>query len=260
MAWWGKLIGGTFGFMLGGPLGALLGMSLGSHFDKNKQGGGQGGYGFAQQERIQMAFFTATFSIFGHIAKADGVVSRDEIALMQNVMRQMNLPPQQQQIAKRLFNQGKGADFPLFDVLDQFRRECGRQRNLVRMFLEIQISVALADGELHPEEKKILLNIFDHLGFDQAYYDEMVGRVQAGNPFTKDSSKPSIKASYTLLGVNENNTDAEIKRAYRRLMSQNHPDKLVAKGLPEEMMKIATQKTQEIKAAYEQVKKSRTKH
>ena len=118
MSWWGKLIGGTFGFMLGGPLGAILGASLGHNFDRGLGGFDRGGqFGSANVEQIQSAFFTATFSMMGHMAKIDGQVSKAEIAVAESVMQQMRLSPPQKKVAISLFERGKQADFPVHEVL-----------------------------------------------------------------------------------------------------------------------------------------------
>ena len=146
MAWWGELIGGTVGFMLGGPLGALLGSSVGHQFDARGRQKGSGKFLPGNQERTQAAFFTATFSVMGHLAKADGRVSAQEIQAASAVMSQMQLTPSQREAAIDLFEQGKEPDFPLDDILKQFRTECHRRMTLLRMFLEIQVQAALADG------------------------------------------------------------------------------------------------------------------
>ncbi|MES9860620.1 MAG: TerB family tellurite resistance protein, partial [Candidatus Thiodiazotropha sp. 4PDIVS1] len=126
MSWWGKLVGGAFGFMLGGPLGAVLGAALGHRFDKGLKGlpDDSVSWGPGDQERVQTAFFTATFSVLGHLAKADGRVSQDEIRLAENLMGQMSLSNEMRQTAIRLFSEGKSDQFPLDDVVIQFRQEC----------------------------------------------------------------------------------------------------------------------------------------
>jgi DnaJ like chaperone protein len=256
MAWWGTLLGGTLGYMFGGPLGALLGAALGRNFDRGiRLTDEQTEYGIGQQERVQAAFFTASFSTMGHVAKADGKVTAAEISSTEAIMARMQLDSRQRRAAIKLFNEGKKEGFPLHDVLMQFRRECHGRRNLVQMFIEIQIAVAMADGQLHAAERKIIFNIGQELGFDHAAIEHLFR-------FTGSSEYPprhrhSIEDAYEILGVNKAATDAEIKKAYRRLMSQHHPDKLIAKGLPDEMVKIATEKTQKIKAAYEEIRGSR---
>lgn len=259
MSWLGKVIGGAFGFMFGGPLGAVLGAALGHQFDKGLRGIGHDGTAPGDTERVQLAFFTATFSVMGHLAKADGQVTRDEIALAEAVMARMELAPQLRTAAVRLFDQGKQAGFPLDEVLDQFRREAHRRRNLLRMFLEIQLQAALADGNLHRAERQVLERICDRLGLARAELAalEAMFRAERHHQHTRPTQRPVLADAYAILGIDAQTPEAEIKRAYRRLLSQHHPDKLVAKGLPEEMMKLATQKTHEIRQAYEAVRAAR---
>ncbi len=271
MAWWGKLIGGAFGFMLGGPLGALLGGVLGHGLDR--------GMGLLEdsealdpegRERVQTAFFTATFSVMGHLAKADGRVSRREITLAESVIARMELSPDMRRVAIGLFTEGKVEGFPLDDVLEQFRRKCRRRRSLMRMFIEIQIQAAYADGRPGAEEKRLLLYICDYLGISEHefWHLEQLVRLQrtfsAGTqwdhghiPQRPAAERPTLDQAYAALGVASKATDAEVKRVYRRLLSQHHPDKLVSKGLPEEMMKLAAEKTHEIRKAYEAITHAR---
>ena len=264
MSWWGKLLGGTFGYLLAGPLGALIGASLGHNFDKGKRGAAGGRFDPGAQERVQMAFFTALFSVMGHLAKADGKVSSDEIAQARDVMRRMNLDADMRRAAISLFEQGKQPDFPLDDVLQQFRTECHRRRNLMQMFVEILMHAAHADGVLHQAERSVLEQVRRQLGFSQQEFQHIEALVRnarhfGGAGFGQEepvSAQDALREAYEILGVAESASDAEVKKAYRRLMSQHHPDKLVAKGLPEEMMKLATEKTQQIRKAYELIKKT----
>jgi DnaJ like chaperone protein len=257
MSWWGKVLGSGFGFMVGGPLGAAMGAAFGHQFDKGLNGIEHISIG--DPERTQAAFFTATFSVMGYLAKADGQVSRSEISMAEQVMAQMQLSTEQRKAAVELFNEGKQDSFPIDDILDQFRRECHRRRNLLQMFLEILISTALADGILHPAERKALDNIAQQVGFSTSDLEQLIGMVGAQQHYSGavNQSKASISDAYTVLGVKPSASDADIKKAYRRLTSQHHPDKLVSKGLPEEMIKLASEKTQEIRAAYDQIKQSR---
>lgn len=266
MSWWGKIVGGAFGFMLGGPLGAMLGAAIGHNFDRGLQAGDAGGpfAGGADQERIQSAFFAATFSVMGHVAKVDGRVSEDEIEVARAVMQQMSLDATQQRVAMDLFNQGKQPGFDLDAVIAQFKKECHRRRTLMQMFMEIQLHGAYADGVLHAREEATLKNIGAKLGFSSDHFRQLEAMVRAQRFFTGDQRQPErpppaqlLTDAYALLGVKPGDDDNAIKKAYRRMMSQHHPDKLIAKGLPEEMIKIATGKTQEIKAAYELIKEHR---
>jgi DnaJ like chaperone protein len=259
MSWWGKALGGAFGFMIGGPLGALMGIAFGHSFDRGLGGMESVEWG-ADQERIQAAFFTATFSVMGYLAKADGRVTRDEIKLAEAVMDRLSLNAEMRSSARRLFNEGKSDDFPIDEVMDQFRRETHRRTTLIQMFLEIQLQAAYADGVMHPAEKEVLVNICRHLGVPVSQLDRLEEMLRAGfgrSGYDAATTKTSLKDAYRLLGVDDKVNDAELKKAYRRLMSQHHPDKLVAKGLPEEMIRDATEKTQQIKAAYDLVRESR---
>jgi len=266
MSWWGKVVGGTFGYVLGGPLGAILGVALGHQFDHGFEGvTGEADISAADMERIQAAFFTATFSVMGHLAKSDGRVSEDEIEMARRVMAQMQLDSSQRETAINLFNEGKLPGFPLDEALRQFRKVAHRRRNLLQMFLEIQVYAAFADGLLHHSEERLLQHIFRMLGFSRFDFEAVVGRVQAemhlgSRQQYSGSGAPSAvsdKDAYAVLGVTPEVTDAEVKKAYRRLMNQHHPDKLVAKGMPEEMVEIATEKTHKIRAAYDRVKARR---
>ncbi len=269
MSWWGKLAGGAFGFMLGGPLGALLGAALGHNFDKGLDSLGSGDLlGPGEQERVQTAFFTTTFSVLGYLAKADGRVSRAEISFAEQVMRQLSMDAAQRKAAIALFNEGKQADFPLEGVLRQFRQECQGRGTLIQLFLEIQISAVWADGEFSDAEQRVLETIRRHLRVSEAVFDEIRRRIEAvhgpaagaaGGARGGADSGLTPAAAYAILGVDAATPDAEVKKAYRRLLSRHHPDKLVAKGLPEEMMQLAARKTHEIKQAYETIKAYRAR-
>ena len=276
MSWLGKILGGAVGFALGGPLGALVGVALGHNFDRSARSGrgwtdpdfldadDAGDFLDAPdhldpRERTQTAFFTATFSVMGHLAKADGLVTRDEIRLASRVMDEMRLSDAHRQLARRLFREGRAADFPVGEVLDQLRRECRYSGHLITMFVEILLHAAFADGALHAQERALLESICTRLRLPAGELDRLEAMVRAEHHAR--SGKPSDALSpadaYAILGVEETCSDAELKRAYRRMMNRHHPDKLVAKGLPEEMMRVATEKTREIKAAYDRLKEAR---
>lgn len=273
MSWWGKGVGAAVGLVLGGPLGAMLGGAIGHQVDKKKnQHDLQQARISDQQETTQAAFFTATFAVMGYVAKADGRVSEREILLAQQVMQNMQLSEAQRKAAIELFNLGKSSDFDLQAVLDQFLGVVHKRSALIPMFLEIQISAALADGFLDEPERSILLHISQRLGVSKLKFQILFARVAAimsmqgvftqsqgsqGAGMDAGTLRVHLSHAYAVLELDESASDEEVKRAYRRLMSQNHPDKLVSKGLPEEMIQLATEKTRQIKEAYETIKKAR---
>ena len=276
MAWLGKILGGAVGFALGGPLGALVGVALGHNLDRSTRADrgrvdpdlldADDAADFLDSpdvldptERTRTAFFTATFAVMGHLAKADGLVTRDEIRLASRVMDEMRLSAAHRQLAERLFRQGRSPDFPIGEVLDQLRRECRYSTHLVTMFVEILLHAAWADGTLHPEERTLLESVCARLRLPAGELERLEAMVRAEHHARsgKPSDALSIADACAILGVDETCSDAELKRSYRRMMNRHHPDKLVAKGLPEEMMRIATEKTREIKAAYDRLKEAR---
>lgn len=254
MPWWGRAIGGTIGAVIGGPLGAILGYVAGGFFDKGlkKNLGGD----FSANERRQTAFYAATFSVLGHIAKLDGYVSPHEINFAESIMRHMSLNSDQRKVAIGLFREGKKDDFDLAAVLQQFARECGNRRNVKKVFIEIQISGAMSDGEFNAEERSELEYIASVLGFDQADFEEILQGISIQQESSSGGTRVSLSEDYKLLGLTEGASRDEVKRAYRRKMSQYHPDKLVSKGLPDEMIDIATEKTKQFRAAYERIQKN----
>ncbi|MDB4139229.1 co-chaperone DjlA [Candidatus Thioglobus sp.] len=256
MSWWTSVLGGALGYMIGGPLGAMLGVAFAGNLSKGKSNfrGSASDYRPGDQQRVQAAFFSSVFSVMGYIAKVDGKVSKSEILLAQQVMQHMQLSEDMQKAAKELFNQGKQNDFNLDEVLEQFRTESHRRTHLVRMFLEIQIQATYADGVFDDKEYDALKYIANKLRFP---INELERLIQQFSVASGKSSKLTIDDAYVILGADKSLTDKELKRAYRRLLAQNHPDKLVAKGLPDEMIKLANDKTQEIISAYELIKKHR---
>lgn len=262
MGWWTTLVGGTLGYMIGGPIGALIGASIGSSLGGSSRRARRGRADphrradASSAERAQLAFFAATFSVMGHISKADGRVTADEIRLVNNVMDRFGLAGEQRRAARQLFNQGKSPQFSLNGVLNQLRRECLRGSNIRRVFVEIQFDAAWADGAIHPTEGRILRHVAQRLGLSDADFIEIERTTRAIQEDHPPSA--SLDDAYATLGVSPNASDDEVKRAYRRMMNRHHPDKLAAKGLPDEMMKAATERTQQIKAAWDTVKAARS--
>ncbi len=258
MNWWGKVIGGALGFAVGGPIGALIGVAIGHGFD-GKSPLDWRDMNSADAGRVQTVFFTTVFSVMGHLAKSDGRVSEREIAMARAVMAHMNLQSAQAEAAMRLFTEGKRPDFPLDEVLTQFKRECRLRRDLFITFLEIQLQAALADGEINADERQVLQRVCAGLGVSEAVLHQLEAllRMQQQRGGTPRPQQDLLADAYQVLGVTKAASDAEVKRAYRKLMSQHHPDKLVAKGLPEEMLRVAQEKAKDITRAYDLVKEAR---
>lgn len=263
MNWWGKLIGGAAGFAIAGPIGALVGTALGHAIDRRGPPPSSSTGPSAEDDPTavtQTLFFGATFAVMGHLSKIDGQVSAAEIRMAERIMDRLALDPARRQFAQYLFRLGKRADFPLDDVLDQLRHE-SRSRDLRRVFLEIQVFAAYADGQVHARERDVLERISIALGFDVPTLAQIERLVQAElgvDRADEASTSSSLAQDYALLGVDQGADLATVKRAYRRMMSQHHPDRLISRGLPEEMIRLATSKTQAIKAAYERIRAARS--
>ncbi|WP_024561616.1 co-chaperone DjlA, partial [Franconibacter pulveris] len=170
--------------------------------------------------------------------------------------------------AQHAFRVGKENGYPLREKMRQLRSVCFGRFDLIRMFLEIQIQAAFADGTLHPNEREVLYVIAEELGISRVQFDQFLRMMQGGAQFNGGYQQqsqqnggwqqaqrgPTLEDACNVLGVKATDDMTTIKRAYRKLMSEHHPDKLVAKGLPPEMMQMAKQKAQEIQKAYDLIK------
>ncbi|PYF81618.1 MULTISPECIES: co-chaperone DjlA [Marinomonas] len=260
-----KIVCAILGYILAGFIGALLGFIVGGVIDRSQAGGSFGTIRNGATVRLQQeTFFRTLFLLMGRLAKSDGQVSEAEIQLAQSVMQRLRLSPAAQEQAKQLFNEGKSANFDLAIVLDRFKQVVG-PGDLTRTLLEVLLVSAYADGHFSVEEKSFVSQVCAHLGVSAAEFEALHIQVKQQAHFRQGyqssangaDSKDLLKAAYEALGVTEDMSDADIKKAYRRLMSKNHPDKLSAKGLPDEMIELAKEKTQEIQAAYEMIKSAR---
>lgn len=256
--WIGKLLGAVFGYLAGGLVGAIIGLIIGHWFDRALGGGV---LGKARRQVAHAVFFRSAFVVMGHVCKADGRVTEAEIGVAERVMSRMDLSPQQRQQAIEFFRAGRDGEADLDETLRQFRRHCRGHVQLVRIFLEIQIEAALADGSLDDAEHEVLRRIATSLGLSEADFarlESMIGARAAGGAGPGATpGEADVQAAYRTLGVSEDASDGEVKRAWRKLMSEHHPDKLVSQGLPEEMMRMAKERAQEIQAAYDTIKRDR---
>jgi DnaJ like chaperone protein len=265
--WWGKIIGGVLGLFRGGLSGAIIGLLLGHFFDRFMMGIGSVG-------RTQKAFFDALFSSLGHLSKADGQVTDTEIRMVEILMARMQISGDERQQAIRQFNLGKAPGFDLEAALRPFAQMSALRHDLRHMFMEILVDAAFSSGQVTPEEQAVLLKVARELRIPGELFSAMLnarGRPgaqgQAGQQGYQGyrgqrqraggNTVSSIGQAYATLGLTEKASDSEIKRAYRKLVSQYHPDKLVSRGLPEEMMEIAKTRVRDINTAYDQVKQAR---
>ncbi len=253
-----KLIGIIAGYYFFGFWGALLGLFVGSFFDRMRAYG-SGGMNPLQNALRQAVFIETVFISMGKLAKADGRVSEDEIAHVEQFMQKLGMTADHRQQAIALFKQGAEPEFDIAPTYKRFMAVCGHTKNLKQVLLVYLIVMALADGHMHPAEEALLADIASRLGYDQAAFRQMLDMVlnQAHFGGAQTNAAEALDDAYKALGVTKDSTDAEIKRAWRKLMSQYHPDKLMGQGVPEDMIAMATEQAKEIQLAYDLIKKSR---
>ncbi len=219
----------------------------------------------------QAIFFKTVFSLMGKLAKADGRVSEEEIAHVEKFMTQLNMSATHRKKAIKHFQDGSKTDFDIDPLIAKFNATTATSPNLKQMLMIYLVRVALADGSLHKNESDLMRQIAQQLGYSPQAFEQLLAMLQgqdqfAGGQYRQQTggvggggytSASAIDAAYQALGVSKDNSDAEIKKAYRRLVREYHPDKLMGQGLPEAMIKEATERSQEIQTAYDLIKKSR---
>ena len=252
--WWGKIIGAFLGLLRGGLSGAILGAFIGHMADRFFSGLSGG-------NATRQVFFHALFSTLGHINKADGRVTKAEIAAAEALMRRLQLTAEERKRAVEFFEQGKGSNFRLEQSLRQFAQHTMMRHDLRQMFIEILLDGASADGTISRAEQAVLAQVCRALHIPVELFSAMLNarRAHGGANYRQQTSnrKLPIQQAYATLGIGESVSDAEVKKAYRKLVRQYHPDKLISRGLPEEMMEKAKTRVREINGAYDQIKQSR---
>jgi DnaJ like chaperone protein len=267
MGWYGKLIGAVLGTIIGrGLLGGIVGFVIGHLYDRqaaeSRRGRASPGP-TASPRSLSEAFFRATFQAMGHVAKSDGRVTEREIDAARDAMRRFSLGERERRLAMDLYTEGKQPDFPLEAVLASLRASAAGREDLTRLFVQIQLEAALQGDGLSSPARTVLARMCSALGVSAIEFAaleamlRMRGRPGSGSAGPARPQADRLADAYQVLGVRSDAPDADVTLSYRRLVSQNHPDKLVANGLPESMIEAAHERTRRILEAYELVRTHR---
>ncbi len=283
-----KYITAVLGFFLFGRsiFGAIIGFLIGAFISFKLSGGLLGklsGFGnlggiTGMKTQRQSLFFETVFTLMGKLAKADGRVSEAEIAHVEQFMRQLNMSAEHRKQAIAYFKAGAQPEFTIEPLIQAFNTTTAASPNLKQMLMIYLIRVALADGQLHDKEARLLESIAQQLGYAPRFLEQLLAMLHGQDQFSGGSyqhhntggqsggqssrytdytAAGALEAAYQALGVSKTDTDAHIKKTYRRLVREYHPDKLIGQGLPEAMIKEATERSKEIQAAYDLIKKNR---
>jgi len=243
MSIWGKIVGGAAGFAMGGPLGALLGLAAGHVLvDEPQRGAPPQADPRIPRER-QAAFIMGVIALAAKMAKADGTVSLAEIAAFREIIK---APPGEMRNVEWVFDQARQSSAGFEAYARQLGRLFKDDPKVLEDLLDGLFHVARADGVFHAVEDKYLREVARLFGFDENAYE----RIKARN-------LPEHASPYTVLGLTAEATDAEVKAAYRRLVKEHHPDAMIARGVPEEFIQVATAQVAAINGAYEKIEKMR---
>jgi len=262
------------GYIIYGFWGALIGFFLGSWLSYRFRRSSAGLFGLNPKKRVerQTTFINTVFMLMGKLAKADGRISEAEIAQAEAFMSQLEMTPERRKVAIGLFKKGAEADFSVDKTINDFLASCGDAANLKQLMVMYLLGSALADGKLVAQEQSLLRDIALKLGFSDRSFQQLLMMIQAQSQFSgghyhsgnagsgytpAQNTADSIASAYKALGVEKDISDSTLKKTYRKLISEFHPDRLMGQGLPEDMIKVATERSKEIQAAYDLVKKSR---
>ncbi len=253
-----KIVGVILGFFLAGFWGALAAFFLGSIIDRSISYG-VGGVNPLSRAHRESVFLGTVFVLMGKIAKADGRVSEEEIAHVEQMFQKLGMTEVHKEKAKALFKKGAAPGFDIRPTVNEFMAVCGHTASLRQMLLVYLIVMAFADGKLDQAEENLLREIAVLLGYSHESFRKIMAMVINQTHFASGqaASASSLDDAYKALGIGKEASDQEVKRAYRKLMSQYHPDKLMGQGMPEDMIKMATAQAQEVQTAYDLIKKSR---
>jgi len=253
-----KFIAAALGYYLLGFFGAFIGYLIGSSIDRAKNYG-IGGINPLSNAHRKTVFLETVFILMGKLAKSDGRISKDEINHVEQFIQKMGMSAEHRQQAITQFKRGAEAGFQIDPTLNEFMSACGHTLHLKQVLLTYLIVMALADGRVDQAEQSLLEQIAVRLGYSHGEFQHMLDMVLNQSHFgrTQTTSPSALSDAYKALGVSEDSTDQEVKRAYRKLISQYHPDKLMGQGVPEDMIAVATEQAKEIQLAYDLIKKHR---
>mgnify|MGYP006125269291 FL=1 len=239
MSWMGKILGGGIGFVVGGPIGAVLGVVVGHHaMDNDKV--------LDQEEERHGIFFVTTFSMLGKLSKADGQVSPEEIEVVEQVIaNSLRLPLQARQFAIKIFNAGKDSNDPFEDYARQFYSAFQDRPEVLASLVDLLLRVSHADGVLHPAEDRLIEKAVDIFGI-RPEYQQMKARYSSTNDLDK---------CYAALGAQQGESLRDIKKKYRRLAMEFHPDRMQANGVAPELALLSEDRFKEIQHAFDVVEK-----
>tara|TARA_B110000014_G_scaffold256234_1_gene239075 strand:- start:2606 stop:3349 length:744 start_codon:yes stop_codon:yes gene_type:complete len=244
MSFWNSALGAMIGFSLGGPIGGLIGGVIGSKL------GGQKAHSssrsnFTNTQKQQAAFFAALFACLAKIAKSDGVITKEEIDKVEIFIKdRFKLSSDDRQYAIDVFNHAKDDQVSYEEYAAQLASLLGNNTNALIMFYELLFELAMADGVLDESEEALLRKTPNIFKLDFSLFEQMLNKFSAGS-----------KDPYKILGVDRESPFIEIKKVYQKKRREFHPDTLVSKGLPEELINKAKEKFIEIQSAFEEIEK-----
>jgi DnaJ like chaperone protein len=249
MGWLGKIVGGTLGFAIGGPLGAIAGVAFGHVFDRSNDV-----YYDSESmrplpgEQAQFTFFVATFSMLAKLAQVDGRVTSQEVdTINRYMMEELHLDPEGRMVATNIFNAAMNSPNSFEDFARQFYGQFYNQPQILEMMLDILIRVSISDSAINAQEERMIHSAAQIFNFSRQTIDTIMARYV-----------PTSDKYYAVLGLDRSASEEQIKKQYRKLVMEYHPDRIISKGLPEEFTQLANEKFRELQDAYDQIKKERS--
>ena len=252
MGWFGKLALGSLGMLLGGPIGAIAGAAMGHVLiDKRVDLTGADPRAIprpelAYAEQTQATFFISLFSILGKLSKIDGVVSKEEIAVVQDFINSLPIDETEKQFARQVFNEAKDSPYRIEDFASQLFQAIQNQPTLVLTYFELLFRIVAADGTYHAAEEAAIKSVKEIFNLSDKQYEDIKA------VYFNDLDK-----HYKMLNCTPESTKEEIKSNYKKLVKDFHPDAIISKGLPGEFIEFAEKRFREIQESYEKIRQER---